>query len=56
MNVINYEGPLSVEWEDSGMDREYGAREAAAFVKSKMGFIPSGRGFDSAFADAQAKK
>ena len=56
LNVINYEGPLSVEWEDSGMDREYGAREAAAFVKSKMGFIPSGRGFDSAFADAQAKK
>ena len=56
LNVINYDGPLSVEWEDSGMDREYGAREAAAFVKSKMGFIPSGRGFDSAFADAQAKK
>ena len=37
------------------MDREYGAAEAASFVKSKMGFAASGRGFDSAFAEAQAK-
>jgi sugar phosphate isomerase/epimerase len=54
LNHLGYEGPLSVEWEDSGMDREYGAAEAARFVKSKMGFTASGRGFDSAFADAQA--
>ena len=32
LNRINYQGPLSVEWEDSGMDREYGAAEAAEFV------------------------
>ncbi len=48
LNVANYQGPLSVEWEDSGMDREFGAREAAEFVK-KMDFSPSGRAFDSAF-------
>ena len=51
--MIGYEGPLSVEWEDPGMDREFGAAEAAHFVKSKMSFTASGRGFDSAFADAQ---
>jgi sugar phosphate isomerase/epimerase len=55
LNVIGYNGPLSVEWEDSGMDREYGAAEAARFVKEKMGFAPSGRGFDTAFAEGQAK-
>ena len=26
------------------------------FVKERMGFAPAGRLFDSAFADAQAKK
>ncbi|MFQ5928785.1 MAG: sugar phosphate isomerase/epimerase family protein, partial [Acidobacteriota bacterium] len=31
LNEIGYQGPLSVEWEDSGMDREHGAAEAAAF-------------------------
>jgi sugar phosphate isomerase/epimerase len=56
LNQVGYQGPLSVEWEDSGMDREYGAAEAAQFVKSKMGFTASGRGFDSAFAEAQAAK
>ena len=35
LNRIGYQGPLSVEWEDSGMDREFGAREACAFVKQK---------------------
>ena len=56
LNTIGYDGPLSVEWEDPGMDREFGAAEAAGFVKSKMSFTASGRGFDSAFADAQANK
>jgi TonB family protein len=31
LNVIGYSGPLSVEWEDTGMDREAGAAEAAQF-------------------------
>ena len=26
LNAIGYEGPLSVEWEDAMMDREYGCR------------------------------
>ncbi len=48
LNVINYDGPLSVEWEDSGMEREFGAREACQFVKT-LDFAPSGRAFDAAF-------
>jgi sugar phosphate isomerase/epimerase len=56
LNQIGYDGPLSVEWEDPGMDREHGAAEAARFVKEKMGFAPAGRLFDSAFAEAQAAK
>ena len=53
LNQIGYDGPLSVEWEDPGMDREQGAAEAARFVKQKMGFAAAGRPFDSAFAEAQ---
>jgi sugar phosphate isomerase/epimerase len=47
LNAYNYQGPLSVEWEDSGMDREYGAREAAEFVR-KVDFAPSLIKFDDA--------
>lgn len=47
-NHIGYNGPLSVEWEDSGMEREQGAVEACEFVKS-IDFQPSGQAFDSAF-------
>ena len=50
LNRINYRGPLSVEWEDSGMDREHGAAEAADFVRS-VDFEPSDVAFDAAFAD-----
>ena len=45
---IGYTGPLSVEWEDSGMDREFGAAEACALVK-KNDFPPSSVAFDAAF-------
>jgi len=55
LNAIGYTGPLSVEWEDPGMEREYGAAEAARFVKEKMGFAAAGRLFDQAFAEGQAK-
>jgi sugar phosphate isomerase/epimerase len=48
LNDIKYEGPLSVEWEDSAMDREHGARESCAFVK-RMDFRPSGHAFDACF-------
>lgn len=33
LNRIGYEGPLSIEWEDAGMDREWGAQDAVAFVR-----------------------
>lgn len=48
LNDIGYQGPLSVEWEDSRMDREFGATEAAAFVK-KLNFTPSAIAFDAQF-------
>ncbi len=48
LNRTGYKGPLSVEWEDSGMDREHGAREACDYVKA-VDFPPSDIAFDSAF-------
>ena len=48
LNDIGYQGPLSVEWEDSRMDRIHGATESAAFCK-RLDFKPAGRAFDSAF-------
>jgi sugar phosphate isomerase/epimerase len=51
LNDINYGGPLSVEWEDGGMDREFGAAESAAFVK-KLDFPTSKIIFDAQFAEA----
>lgn len=51
LNKANYEGPLSVEWEDSGMNREHGAREACEFVR-KLDFEPSRLAFDAAFAES----
>jgi len=50
LNKYGYSGPLSVEWEDSGMDREYGAAEAVTFIKSKLSFTPSAIKFDEALA------
>ncbi|MDE2771882.1 MAG: sugar phosphate isomerase/epimerase [Bacteroidota bacterium] len=50
LNSSNYGGPLSIEWEDIGMDREAGASEACAFVK-KVDFKPSAAAFDAAFAN-----
>jgi sugar phosphate isomerase/epimerase len=49
LNEIQYDGPLSVEWEDAAMNREAGAKEAAEFVK-EVDFAPSGRLFDEAFS------
>ena len=49
LNRIGYDGPLSVEWEDSGMDREWGAPDALAFVR-RTDFAPSAVAFDAAFA------
>lgn len=48
LNFAGYRGPLSVEWEDQNMDREHGAREAAAFVK-RADFERSQIVFDAQF-------
>lgn len=47
LNAHGYDGPLSVEWEDSGMDREFGAREACEFVR-RIDFPISSIKFDDA--------
>jgi len=52
LNSIGYDGPISVEWEDAGMDRLLGAPEALAFVQSKLFDAPTAA-FDSAFAQAR---
>lgn len=54
LNDIGYAGPLSVEWEDSRMDRVQGASEAAAFVR-RLDFRPSRIAFDRAFARAGSR-
>jgi sugar phosphate isomerase/epimerase len=33
LNAIGYAGPLSVEWEDAAVDREWAARQALEFVR-----------------------
>jgi len=48
LNDIGYAGPLSVEWEDGAMDREFGAAEACGFVR-RLDFPPSRDAFDKAF-------
>lgn len=52
LNRIGYNGPLSVEWEDAGMDRVHGARESASFVR-EVDFEPSSAAFDAAFEKEQ---
>jgi sugar phosphate isomerase/epimerase len=51
LSTIGYAGPISVEWEDAGMDRLRGAPEALEFVRS-LAFDPPETAFDSAFATA----
>jgi sugar phosphate isomerase/epimerase len=50
LNRTGYDGPLSVEWEDAGMDRVHGARESASFVRN-LDFEPSTVAFDAAFGE-----
>jgi sugar phosphate isomerase/epimerase len=50
LNRIGYNGPLSVEWEDSGMNRDHGAREACEMLQ-KLDFEPSNVAFDAAFSE-----
>lgn len=50
LNQMGYEGPLSIEWEDSGMDRVFGARESYEYT-TKINFNKSDIAFDSALAN-----
>lgn len=50
LNRIGYAGPLSVEWEDCGMDRRFGAKDACEFTR-QLDFSPSGQSFDSVFSN-----
>lgn len=47
LNQMGYNGPLSVEWEDSGMERVFGATEALEYCR-KINFSPSDVRFDDA--------
>lgn len=47
LNQMGYHGPLCVEWEDSGMERMFGAKEAYAFANN-INFEPSSVSFDAA--------
>ena len=49
LNTIGYDGPISVEWEDAGMDRLVGAAEAVGFVRG-LAFDAPAAAFDAAFS------
>ena len=49
LNDVGYDGPLSIEWEDMGMNRDQGAPEALAMVR-RLDLTPSDVAFDAAFA------
>jgi sugar phosphate isomerase/epimerase len=51
LNDIGYDGPLAVEWKDSGMDRDFGAEDARKFVK-RLDFEPARSGDRGAFRNA----
>ncbi|WP_159774687.1 sugar phosphate isomerase/epimerase family protein [Streptomyces sp. HM190] len=48
LTAIGYQGPISIEWEDAGMDRLHGAPEALTVLK-RYDFAPAGAAFDAAF-------
>ena len=50
LNSIGYDGPISVEWEDAGMDRLLGAPEALEFVR-RHAFDAPATAFDAAFSN-----
>jgi sugar phosphate isomerase/epimerase len=50
LNTIGYDGPISIEWEDAGMDRLMGAPEALGFVRGLNAIEPPAASFDAAFS------
>jgi sugar phosphate isomerase/epimerase len=49
LNAIGYDGPISIEWEDAGMERKVGAAEAVDYVRG-LAFDKPDAAFDSAFS------
>jgi sugar phosphate isomerase/epimerase len=52
LRSIGYTGPISVEWEDAGMNRLHGAAEAVQFVRSLLWDLPTAS-FDAAFSNQE---
>ena len=50
LNMVGYDGPLSVEWEHIGVGREHGVRESCQSCRN-VDFEPSSHRFDDAFSD-----
>ena len=50
LNAIEYDGPISVEWEDAGMDRLNGGPEALEFIRKLCAIEPPTASFDAAFS------
>ncbi|MEU8525773.1 MULTISPECIES: sugar phosphate isomerase/epimerase family protein [Streptomyces] len=56
LNAIGYDGPVSIEWEDAGMDRLAGAAEAVGFIRRLAGTTRPATSFDAAFATSTPKE
>ncbi|WP_031073338.1 sugar phosphate isomerase/epimerase family protein [Streptomyces sp. NRRL WC-3742] len=56
LNDIGYQGPISIEWEDAGMDRLDGAAEAVTFVRRLNAITPPAAAFDSVFGSVAEKE
>ncbi|MTE23014.1 sugar phosphate isomerase/epimerase [Microbacterium sp. ZXX196] len=50
LSSIGYAGPISIEWEDAGMDREHGAAEAVGRIRDMLWPLPA-TAFDAAFSN-----
>ena len=50
LNAIGYDGPISIEWEDAGMDRLIGAPEALELIRRLSKISPPEASFDAAFS------
>lgn len=50
LDFHGYRGPISIEWEDAGMDRLHGAKEAVGYIRSLLYKRPEAS-FDAAFSN-----
>ena len=50
LGAIGYAGPISIEWEDAGMDRLHGAAEAVGAIRKLLWKRPDAS-FDAAFSN-----